>query len=133
MGSGACQRYQLIQPLSPQAYLKKWQRLQRIRTLGRRYQNEWGEPVMIRLDPQRMMSQPLSGWKLTMWRKQQGRCQYCCGWLLPRFHVDHIHPKSKGGANHPSNYCLACQLCNLSKHDKSAMDFTLSLLGASSL
>jgi 5-methylcytosine-specific restriction endonuclease McrA len=81
-------------------------------------------------DPHREMSMPQSGFKMVLWVKQNGRCQYCRGSLLPRYHVDHIHPKSKGGPNHPSNYCLACQPCNLAKKDKSAIDFMMQLTRA---
>lgn len=80
------------------------------------------------IEQNRPMQPPKYGFKLALWVQQNGRCRYCCGSLLPRYHVDHIHPKSKGGANHPSNYCLACQPCNLAKKDKSAESFMLSLL-----
>jgi 5-methylcytosine-specific restriction endonuclease McrA len=47
------------------------------------------------------------------------RC-YLCGKLIPmgHRHVDHICPVSKGGAHRPSNLAVACDKCNLSKHDK---------------
>lgn len=77
---------------------------------------------------QREMSKPVSGFKLTLWTQQQGQCFYCEGPLLPRYHVDHIHPKSKGGPNHVDNYCLACQPCNHAKRDRTAIDFLTSLL-----
>jgi hypothetical protein len=34
------------------------------------------------------------------------------------FHVEHIRPKSKGGASDPHNLCLACTQCNLVKSDR---------------
>ncbi len=74
------------------------------------------------------MSIPVSGEKQVLWAQQHGKCFYCEGPLLPVYHVDHIHPRSKGGANHIDNYCLACAHCNLSKNNKSAVDFLSYLL-----
>lgn len=56
------------------------------------------------------------------------RC-YLCGELIPmgRRHVDHIMPLSKGGAHRPSNLAVACDTCNLSKHDKMPEDVGLLL------
>ncbi len=46
------------------------------------------------------------------------RCEYChspqviCAYT---FHVEHIAPRSQGGADNFGNYALACFFCNLSK------------------
>lgn len=47
------------------------------------------------------------------------RC-YLCGKLIPLGdrHVDHIIPLSKGRAHRPSNLAVACDFCNMSKHNK---------------
>jgi len=47
------------------------------------------------------------------------RC-YLCGKLIPKGHrhVDHIVPLSKGGTHRPSNLAVACDICNMRKHDK---------------
>ena len=48
-------------------------------------------------------------------------CEYCrapqqvCGY---RFHLEHVHPLSRGGSNVLSNRALACASCNLAKTDK---------------
>lgn len=36
------------------------------------------------------------------------------------WHIDHLHPVSKGGINHPANLAAACSQCNFSKGNKSA-------------
>ena len=43
-------------------------------------------------------------------------CSVC--WAVDNLHLDHVVPKSKGGANDYSNYQLLCQPCNSSKNDK---------------
>ena len=51
------------------------------------------------------------------------RCQYC---LMHQslqgatFHVEHIVPRAKGGAQDLTNLALACPSCNLHKADKPA-------------
>lgn len=51
-------------------------------------------------------------------RRAGRRCEYCrapqeiCAYT---FHVDHIQPRSKGGADAISNYALACFPCNNAK------------------
>ena len=40
-----------------------------------------------------------------------GRCQYCCmheGLQGATFHIEHVLPKSQGGADELSNLTLAC-------------------------
>ena len=46
------------------------------------------------------------------------RCEYCRapqGICAYTFHLDHIVPRSKGGADSLSNYALACFPCNNTK------------------
>ena len=46
------------------------------------------------------------------------RCEYCRapqGICAYTFHLDHIVPRSKGGADALSNYALACFPCNNAK------------------
>lgn len=50
---------------------------------------------------------------------QKGRCAYCRCDISDRYHIDHIHPLSKGGSNDKSNIQLLCVTCN---HRKSAKD-----------
>ena len=52
--------------------------------------------------------------------RAKGRCEYCrapqqiAGYT---FHVEHIVPRSKGGADRPSNGALSCWSCNSAKGD----------------
>lgn len=52
-----------------------------------------------------------------VWSKTNGSCWYCGGVLNPfeNFHIEHINPKSKGGADTLDNLAPACRTCNLSK------------------
>jgi hypothetical protein len=50
-----------------------------------------------------------------------GRCAYCRSplFLLPGTeHIEHIVPRSVGGATDDSNLCLSCPRCNLRKSDR---------------
>lgn len=53
-------------------------------------------------------------------RRARGRCEYC---HAPQdiaaytFHVEHIIPRSKGGADGPANGALSCWSCNSAKGD----------------
>lgn len=38
-------------------------------------------------------------------------------------HIDHVHPRSKGGSNARSNLVPACRDCNLSKHSLSVEEY----------
>lgn len=48
---------------------------------------------------------------------QKGRCAGC-GNKIPKYHIDHIKPLSKGGSNSKGNIQLLCQGCNLAKAAK---------------
>lgn len=52
-----------------------------------------------------------------VWRRDGNQCSYCGNTEGP-FHLDHIHPWSKGGSHSVDNLCVACVSCNLSKSDK---------------
>jgi hypothetical protein len=54
---------------------------------------------------------------------QRGRCACCKIRIGKAFHLDHIHPLSKGGANKDWNIQLLCPGCNLAKHAKHPVDF----------
>jgi hypothetical protein len=50
-----------------------------------------------------------------------GRCEYCrMNQALQgaTFHLEHILPRSRGGASDPTNLAWACPACNLRKSDR---------------
>ena len=54
-----------------------------------------------------------------LFAEQDGYCLGCAGDLAELgYHVDHIHPLSKGGSNGPENLQLLCPTCNRQKSDK---------------
>lgn len=81
-----------------------------------------GEDIVIL--PTRRKRSPSSRWNPASWRKDEwksalfaGRqhveCHYC-GERLTRKSatLDHVRPRSAGGADHLSNFLLACAGCN---------------------
>jgi len=53
--------------------------------------------------------------------RASNRCEYCKVHLASQcatFHIDHVHPTSRGGADDPTNLALSCPLCNLSKSNR---------------
>ena len=56
-------------------------------------------------------------------------CQYCARRLRPdRLSVDHVVPRSRGGATNWENCVLACIACNARKADQPLRDAGLALL-----
>jgi 5-methylcytosine-specific restriction endonuclease McrA len=56
---------------------------------------------------------------------QRGRCAACRA-RLKSYHIDHITPLAKGGANIPANIQLLCPPCNMSKGATDPVDFMKS-------
>lgn len=50
------------------------------------------------------------------------RCAYCGGEDGP-FHFDHIFPVARGGTDEAHNIVIACRSCNLSKGDKTVVEW----------
>jgi 5-methylcytosine-specific restriction endonuclease McrA len=62
---------------------------------------------------------------------QGGECWYCGTDLDdqdPTPHIDHQHPKSRGGSDDVGNLVLACAPCNVSKRDKTVGEFKAYLI-----
>lgn len=60
-----------------------------------------------------------------VFKKNNGKCFYCDDQLEidAEWHIEHKHPKCKGGDNDLSNLVPACPSCNLKKHSKTAKEF----------
>jgi len=58
---------------------------------------------------------------------QKGCCAYCRKRLQSKWHVDHIVPLSKGGANDRKNLQLTCAKCNQEKGAKHPLAFAKQL------
>ena len=54
---------------------------------------------------------------------QRGKCAHCRISIKAGYHVDHIHPISRGGANWPRNLQLLCAPCNLRKKAADPIDW----------
>lgn len=55
---------------------------------------------------------------------QSGRCHYCGECLDVHYHIEHVTPLTRGGANIPGNLVIACPSCNSSKHNKLPDEWT---------
>jgi hypothetical protein len=58
---------------------------------------------------------------LAVWDRDGGRCRYCRLRQVGQgavFHIDHITPRSKGGATVAENLAPQCPHCSLRKADK---------------
>ena len=89
---------------------------------------------LVRFDLQQLENQEISGIEYQqgtlsgyevreyLLEKWDRKCSYC-GIENVSLQVEHIHPKAKGGTNHISNLCLACEKCNLKKGTQSIETF----------
>lgn len=72
---------------------------------------------------------PLAIKSLALSREGQ-RCAYCGDEEGP-FHFDHLYPVARGGTDEAHNIVVACQTCNLSKGDKTILEWVEYLRGRS--
>lgn len=70
----------------------------------------------------------IAEWEST-WRNAKSVACHWCGKKFPgkACHADHRVPLSKGGLHDVENLVVACERCNLSKHDKQPEHFNASL------
>lgn len=64
-----------------------------------------------------------------MFEQHGGKCFYCACELdlLGSWHIDHRLPRAMGGDNSSENLALACSTCNLSKGDKTDVEFMATI------
>ena len=55
--------------------------------------------------------------------EKRGRTCVYCGAIDVPLQVEHIVPKSRGGSNRVSNLTLACEPCNLTENNQTAIEF----------
>ena len=68
--------------------------------------------------PDRQKREPIPvAMRRAVFARDGAQCAYC-GCLDGPFHLDHIHPVSKGGLTTEGNLTVACQMCNSSKGNK---------------
>lgn len=60
---------------------------------------------------------------LALLERQKGRCWWCRIKLNGKYHIDHVHPISKGGEHAMHNLCISCPKCNLRKSVKTPLEF----------
>ena len=56
-------------------------------------------------------------------KKYDGKCAYCGKNCIEKYHIVHKIPLSKGGGNEFENLALSCPKCNLSKNDKTDVEY----------
>lgn len=78
---------------------------------GRLYHHVLVERVLEKLNDAR--SGPWRKWWDQVVATHGGMCVYCG--CVPADSLDHVIPRSRGGADHPSNLVPACRPCNSSK------------------
>ncbi|MFD3577476.1 HNH endonuclease [Streptomyces sp. NPDC058644] len=59
-----------------------------------------------------------------LWGRYEGSCAYC-GERSPSLHQEHVVPISRGGVDGIGNLVPACPDCNLSKGDRTVMEWRL--------
>jgi CRISPR/Cas system Type II protein with McrA/HNH and RuvC-like nuclease domain len=58
-----------------------------------------------------------------LYDKTFGYCGYCGVDIYEGFHIDHMHPRSRGGSDGLRNLIASCQNCNLSKGARTVEEF----------
>lgn len=71
---------------------------------------------------------PVSKRRRDVFMKCRGRCHYCGRplQLASGWHVEHMLPRALGGQDEVGNLVAACPPCNLSKRDRTAVEFAFA-------
>jgi hypothetical protein len=72
---------------------------------------------------------PISRRRREVFEKSCGKCHYCATPLAlgGKWHVEHMMPRALGGRDDALNLVAACTACNLSKSDRTALEFVVSV------
>lgn len=79
---------------------------------------------VVSIKPKEKLTQKIPK-RALVFKKNNGKCFYCDDQLEidAEWHIEHKHPKCKGGDNDLSNLVPAFPSCNLKKHSKTAKEF----------
>lgn len=80
-------------------------------------------PEKVRAEKRRRAAHKKKSLRSALHGLQRGRCGYCRKPLPGDFHVDHIEPLARGGADIRQNLQALCPACNMSKSAKDPIDF----------
>ncbi|MBY0236454.1 MAG: HNH endonuclease [Burkholderiaceae bacterium] len=70
---------------------------------------------------------PVSRRRREVFDRSGGVCFYCrCQLSIRAFHVEHQQPRALGGDDAPLNLVAACESCNLTKGDRTALEFIVA-------
>lgn len=85
------------------------------------------DPVRPLVDRRR----PVSKRRRDIFAKSRGCCHYCAAPLQldGAWHVEHMLPRALGGADEIGNLVAACVRCNLTKRDRTAIEFVVDAGG----
>ena len=73
---------------------------------------------------------PVSRRRREVFARSLGRCHYCSAALTldGRWQVEHMVPRALGGDDDASNLVASCAPCNLSKQDRTALEFVVATI-----
>lgn len=133
----SCRRYRSKNPNKVRAQNEKWAREhpQQKRDYFKRWQKEHLEYFAVKSRNRRASEFDAEGTHTVadieaQFKRQKGKCYYCgCRmtkkpYLPNSATVDHVVPLTRGGRNSPDNLVIACQTCNLKKHNKLPHEWT---------
>lgn len=68
--------------------------------------------------------------RLRIYQRDSFTCAYCGEKIqnLSNLHLEHIHPKSKGGKSNDDNLTTSCISCNLYKYNLTSQEFLLKAI-----
>ncbi len=71
---------------------------------------------------------PIARRRLEVFSRSEGRCHYCRAALTldGRWHVEHMVPRALGGDDVSGNLVAACAPCNLTKRDRTALEYVVA-------